>query len=361
VSGERRSSSSKLRAKARVKNTTRQQKHIPYPAACPTHTILASWKVEHTAFIGRRSSTMSDRRSVSRGRSPTPMDDTRDDNARSRSRGRSDSRSRSRSMRDRSRTRLRSPMRSRSRSRSYSRSRSRSGSPDRPRSAKIVIEKLTKNVNEGHLREIFGNYGEIEDLEMPINKQFLTNRGIAYVLYTTPNHAEDAIAHMHEAQLDGAMINVSIVLPRRRFSRSPPARRPPPNRFGEPHRYREPPPGRSGPDRAFGRGPPMRASPGVGGGRRSPPRRGGRGGGGGYRDDDRSYRPRSYSPDCSPPPRRRRSPSYGSKSRSPPPRRRQRDYSPPRGGGRRRSPSYSDKSHSRDRSYSRDRGGGRRH
>jgi hypothetical protein len=33
-----------------------------------------------------------------------------------------------------------------------------------------VIEKLTKNVNEDHLREIFGVYGQIRDLDMPINR-----------------------------------------------------------------------------------------------------------------------------------------------------------------------------------------------
>lgn len=33
----------------------------------------------------------------------------------------------------------------------------------------IVVEQLTKNVNEGHLREIFGNYGPIKDLKLPLN------------------------------------------------------------------------------------------------------------------------------------------------------------------------------------------------
>ena len=35
----------------------------------------------------------------------------------------------------------------------------------------IVVEKLTKNVNENHLREIFGAYGSIKELEVPMNKQ----------------------------------------------------------------------------------------------------------------------------------------------------------------------------------------------
>ncbi|KAI7348429.1 hypothetical protein KC320_g6642 [Hortaea werneckii] len=282
----------------------------------------------------------------------------------------------------------RTPSRSRSRSNSRGRNRrttrsltrsspthSRTPSPP-PRSTKIVIEKLTKNIHPAHLHEIFSHYGPIADLEMPLNRQFLMNKGIAYILYTSARDAEEAIACMHEAQLDGACINVSIVLPRRRFERSPPAKRPPPNRFGEPHRLRD------GPGGGGGRGPPSMNSdrvyrPGAGAGPPPGGRRGGRGGGGGgYRDryDDRdSYRPRSYSA-SPPPPRRRgggRSPSYDSRdrslSRSPPPpppassSRRRYESPPPRsGGGRaRRSPSYSSYG-SRSRSPSRDRGGRRR-
>lgn len=34
-----------------------------------------------------------------------------------------------------------------------------------------MVEKLTKNVNEDHLREIFGAYGPIRDVELPMNRQ----------------------------------------------------------------------------------------------------------------------------------------------------------------------------------------------
>ena len=99
--------------------------------------------------------------------------------------------------------------RSLSRSRVYSRSRSRSWSPgvrwnrsrtfspspspnnSQPRSSKvrisysslfvfllsfcwyllkIVIEKLTKNVTGAHLREVFGSFGEIQSIDLPMNR-----------------------------------------------------------------------------------------------------------------------------------------------------------------------------------------------
>lgn len=45
------------------------------------------------------------------------------------------------------------------------------------------------------------------------------------MLYQYRENAEEAIAHMHEGQIDGAVINVSIVLPRRTFSPEPPLAR----------------------------------------------------------------------------------------------------------------------------------------
>ncbi|KAF3051033.1 hypothetical protein E8E11_008109 [Didymella keratinophila] len=232
----------------------------------------------------------------------------------------------------------------------------------------IVVEALTKNVKEDHIREIFGKYGTIKDLRMPMNPVFNVNRGTAYIMYEEIEDAERAIAKMHEAQLDGAKIQVSIVLPRRRFSQTPPPRRGgPPPRFqddhnghgggGPPGAYRPPPMGGYGGGRSRGRSPSPRGGwRGRGRGRG----RGGRGGG------DFGYRPRSYSRSRSRSPRR--SMSRSSYSRSPsrtPPRRRgggggygRRD-SPPRrggrGGGGRRSPSYDSYDSPRSRSRSRDR------
>ncbi|KAK7962870.1 uncharacterized protein PG986_003695 [Apiospora aurea] len=199
---------------------------------------------------------------------------------------------------ERSKTRSRSRSRSLSRSRSRSFSRGRSESPLRG-STKIVVEKLTKNINEDHLREVFGQYGPIRDLDLPMNRQFNTNRGTAYILYIHEADAEAAIAHMHEAQVDGATINVSIVLPRRKFSPSPPTAS-----RGANIDPRVPAPGRGGGGggrggRGFGGG------PGGRGRRGSPGGRFGGGGGRGGRDRDRdnvdAYRPRERSGSFSPP------------------------------------------------------------
>lgn len=35
---------------------------------------------------------------------------------------------------------------------------------------KIVIEKLTKNVIGAHIREIFGRFGDIRSIDLPMNR-----------------------------------------------------------------------------------------------------------------------------------------------------------------------------------------------
>ncbi|KAM0323682.1 hypothetical protein ACHAQA_008617 [Verticillium albo-atrum] len=157
-------------------------------------------------------------RSRTRTRSPTPASDTSRDRRRlpdSRSPSRSRSPEPRRNGRYRSETRSRSPVR-------RGDNRGRSLTP--VKSTKIVVERLTKNVNEDHLYEIFGQFGRVKDLDLPINRMG-TNRGTAYILYDDEADAEDAIANMHEAQVDGAIINVSIVLPRRKLSPGPPLAR----------------------------------------------------------------------------------------------------------------------------------------
>lgn len=127
--------------------------------------------------------------------------------------------------------------RSRSRERERERRRrSRSESPRRrrrsptPKSSKVCIARLTKNVTKDHVQEIFSVYGDIKTVELPNDR---TNphlcRGDAYVEYERPEEAEKAIEYMDKGQVDGHEITVSMVLlPRAR----PPLRRSPPRRPG---------------------------------------------------------------------------------------------------------------------------------
>ncbi|KAI5477673.1 hypothetical protein MNV49_006059 [Pseudohyphozyma bogoriensis] len=86
--------------------------------------------------------------------------------------------------------------------------RGRSPSPPRGGSRSIIIQRLTKNVTEDHLDEIFGVYGKITDIDFPIIKRLGTHKGTAYITYSQASAASKAISHMDRGQIDGQDIIV---------------------------------------------------------------------------------------------------------------------------------------------------------
>uniref|UniRef100_A0A7S0ISX5 RRM domain-containing protein n=1 Tax=Calcidiscus leptoporus TaxID=127549 RepID=A0A7S0ISX5_9EUKA len=218
---------------------------------------------------------------------------------------RSRSRSRSSYSYSDSRSRSASPKRSsprrerkggRSNSRSYSSSsendRNRKGGEGRRGKAEqpnlvLHVTNLTRNVNADHLKEIFGNYGSVENVELAIDKNVLLPKGYAYVEFASRAVAEAAIEHMHGGVIDSSRVSVSLMggggwrpgqgprgpppslPPRAGGAHADPRRRSPPRRERSPlRRVRSPPPRRP---------PPRRRSPSPL--RRSPPRASYRGSG----------------------------------------------------------------------------------
>lgn len=112
------------------------------------------------------------------------------------------------------------------------RSKSPSASPKRrkrtpsPKPTKVCVSKLTRNVNKGHLEEIFSNYGKVKSVDLPLSNGI--SRGIAYVDYHTPEEAEDGLKYMNGGWIDGQEVSVQLVQPQRlpppreRLRRSPP-------------------------------------------------------------------------------------------------------------------------------------------
>ncbi|OBZ70165.1 RNA-binding protein with serine-rich domain 1 [Grifola frondosa] len=74
----------------------------------------------------------------------------------------------------------------------------------------IIITNLTRNVVEAHLRTIFGFYGDIIKIDLPIFGKSGQNRGKAALEYADSASAHKAASHMDGGQLDGAMLKVEL-------------------------------------------------------------------------------------------------------------------------------------------------------
>ncbi|KAI9229251.1 MAG: hypothetical protein DHS80DRAFT_9182, partial [Piptocephalis tieghemiana] len=74
----------------------------------------------------------------------------------------------------------------------------------------LLIQHLTRNVTEAHLHEIFGVYGTLDRVFMPKDRRSGMHRGEAILDYAEVDDAKRAIAHMHQGQLDGAVLSVSV-------------------------------------------------------------------------------------------------------------------------------------------------------
>nr|GEW72156.1 serine-threonine/tyrosine-protein kinase catalytic domain-containing protein [Tanacetum cinerariifolium] len=91
-----------------------------------------------------------------------------------------------------------------------------------PESLVLHIDQLTRNVNENHLREIFGNFGEVVHVRLAMDPTVNLPRGSGYVEFKTRSDAEKARLHMDGAQIDGKVVQAKFTLPERKKVSPPP-------------------------------------------------------------------------------------------------------------------------------------------
>uniref|UniRef100_M4BJ25 RRM domain-containing protein n=1 Tax=Hyaloperonospora arabidopsidis (strain Emoy2) TaxID=559515 RepID=M4BJ25_HYAAE len=70
----------------------------------------------------------------------------------------------------------------------------------------VQVENLTRNVNADHLREIFGKFGLVVDVDMAKPR----GKARALVILATLKDAESAKDHLHEGWLDGNKLHVLL-------------------------------------------------------------------------------------------------------------------------------------------------------
>ncbi|CAI5504866.1 unnamed protein product [Closterium sp. Naga37s-1] len=76
----------------------------------------------------------------------------------------------------------------------------------------LYVGCLTRNVNQDHLREIFGLYGELSKVEIAMDRVVNLPKGYGYVEFKKRADAEKARLHMDGAQIDGSVVSAQFVL-----------------------------------------------------------------------------------------------------------------------------------------------------
>jgi RNA recognition motif-containing protein len=76
---------------------------------------------------------------------------------------------------------------------------------------KIKVSNLTRNVTTKHVEEIFGKYGAIKSVSMPIDDKSKKQLGYALIEYTNKDETTKAISGMNGGQLDSMVIKVELL------------------------------------------------------------------------------------------------------------------------------------------------------
>ena len=86
----------------------------------------------------------------------------------------------------------------------------RRGAADEPQKAVLHVRNLTRNVNEEHLREIFGNYGSIKNVELAVDALVQLPKGYAFIEFASVDLAKAAVQHMDGGQIDSNVVSVAL-------------------------------------------------------------------------------------------------------------------------------------------------------
>jgi len=80
----------------------------------------------------------------------------------------------------------------------------------------IFVAKLSFNTEEADLRDAFEEYGEVSSVKIIIDKFTGRSKGFGFVEMDNDDEAQNAIAELNDAELDGRTIVVKKAEPRER-------------------------------------------------------------------------------------------------------------------------------------------------
>ena len=75
---------------------------------------------------------------------------------------------------------------------------------------KLKVQQLTRNVTTEHLKDIFEEWGEVEDAKIAMDEKVHLSLGFGTVEYKQARSAFHAIRYMNGGQIDGKVVTVKL-------------------------------------------------------------------------------------------------------------------------------------------------------
>ncbi|PIR55141.1 RNA-binding protein [Candidatus Peregrinibacteria bacterium CG10_big_fil_rev_8_21_14_0_10_36_19] len=80
-------------------------------------------------------------------------------------------------------------------------------------SKKLFVGNISWSVKTDDLRELFAQYGEVEDAVVITDRATGRSKGIGFVTFTNDSDADTALDALNGHELDGRAINVDVARP----------------------------------------------------------------------------------------------------------------------------------------------------
>lgn len=77
----------------------------------------------------------------------------------------------------------------------------------------LYVGGLEENVDEGVLHSAFITFGDIKDVNIPLDQSTQKHRGFGFVTYLEKDDAASAMDNMHNAELYGRVLTVNFAQP----------------------------------------------------------------------------------------------------------------------------------------------------
>ena len=81
-------------------------------------------------------------------------------------------------------------------------------------SKKVYVGNLPWSVDHGKLKELFGSYGETEEVSVISDKYSGRSKGFGFVTFVNDADADKAIAEMNGKDIEGRPLKVNEAKPR---------------------------------------------------------------------------------------------------------------------------------------------------